>query len=310
MRRPQVSAAPGRQGQPPPLHAEGDPRAAGGDRRHAAQLRRIPTREGRAARPAVRLRQGCRAHHRRLRHRLLRGMVASTGSSSWRACRSRSTSPASSATAIRRSEGRRWRSSSRSRARRRHAGGAALRQGEKGQRIALDRQRAESSIARESDVVLPTLAGPEIGVASTKAFTTQLTVLACLAIARARRAATARSTPSARARCARCRGARRRAEVLKHDGRSRRSRARSSRRATCSISAAAPSYPDRAGGRAEAQGDLLHPRRGLRRRRDEARADRADRREWCRSSSWRRATAVREDASNMQEVSARGGKSS
>jgi glucosamine--fructose-6-phosphate aminotransferase (isomerizing) len=41
----------------------------------------------------------------------------------------------------------------------------------------------ESSIARQSDVVLPTLAGPEIGVASTKAFTCQLTVLACLAIA-------------------------------------------------------------------------------------------------------------------------------
>ena len=41
----------------------------------------------------------------------------------------------------------------------------------------------ESSIARESDVILPTLAGPEIGVASTKAFTCQLTVLACLAIA-------------------------------------------------------------------------------------------------------------------------------
>jgi glucosamine--fructose-6-phosphate aminotransferase (isomerizing) len=44
----------------------------------------------------------------------------------------------------------------------------------------------ESSIARESDVVLPTLAGPEIGVASTKAFTTQLAVLACFAIAAAR----------------------------------------------------------------------------------------------------------------------------
>src|SRR5690625_1074873 len=44
----------------------------------------------------------------------------------------------------------------------------------------------ESAIARESDLVLPTLAGPEIGVASTKAFTTQLTVLACLALAIAR----------------------------------------------------------------------------------------------------------------------------
>jgi len=40
----------------------------------------------------------------------------------------------------------------------------------------------ESTIARESDVVFPILAGPEIGVASTKAFTCQLTVLASLAI--------------------------------------------------------------------------------------------------------------------------------
>ncbi|MBD9372264.1 glutamine--fructose-6-phosphate transaminase (isomerizing) [Rhizobium sp. ARZ01] len=40
----------------------------------------------------------------------------------------------------------------------------------------------ESTIARESDVVFPTLAGPEIGVASTKAFTCQLAVLASLAI--------------------------------------------------------------------------------------------------------------------------------
>lgn len=41
----------------------------------------------------------------------------------------------------------------------------------------------ESTIERESDMVLHTLAGPEIGVASTKAFTTQLTTLACLALA-------------------------------------------------------------------------------------------------------------------------------
>jgi glucosamine--fructose-6-phosphate aminotransferase (isomerizing) len=39
----------------------------------------------------------------------------------------------------------------------------------------------ESTIARESHAVLMTMAGPEIGVASTKAFTTQLTTLACLA---------------------------------------------------------------------------------------------------------------------------------
>lgn len=44
----------------------------------------------------------------------------------------------------------------------------------------------ESSIARESDVIVKTYAGPEIGVASTKAFTCQLTALACLAIYAAR----------------------------------------------------------------------------------------------------------------------------
>ena len=44
----------------------------------------------------------------------------------------------------------------------------------------------ESTIERESDFVLHTLAGPEIGVASTKAFTTQLTTLACIVLAAAR----------------------------------------------------------------------------------------------------------------------------
>ena len=44
----------------------------------------------------------------------------------------------------------------------------------------------ESTMARESDSVLPTHAGSEIGVASTKAFTTQLTALACFALVLAR----------------------------------------------------------------------------------------------------------------------------
>lgn len=44
----------------------------------------------------------------------------------------------------------------------------------------------ESTIAREADIALPTFAGPEIGVASTKAFTCQLSALAPLAIAAAR----------------------------------------------------------------------------------------------------------------------------
>ena len=44
----------------------------------------------------------------------------------------------------------------------------------------------ESTMARESDAVMETLAGQEIGVASTKAFTAQLTTLACLAVGTAR----------------------------------------------------------------------------------------------------------------------------
>jgi glucosamine--fructose-6-phosphate aminotransferase (isomerizing) len=52
----------------------------------------------------------------------------------------------------------------------------------KGQSVASIVNVRTSTIARESDAILPTLAGPEIGVASTKAFTCQLSVLACLAI--------------------------------------------------------------------------------------------------------------------------------
>ncbi|MGH7117190.1 MAG: glutamine--fructose-6-phosphate transaminase (isomerizing), partial [Stellaceae bacterium] len=54
------------------------------------------------------------------------------------------------------------------------------------QRIIAIVNQPESSIAREADIILPTLAGPEIGVASTKAFTTQLAVLAAFTVAMAR----------------------------------------------------------------------------------------------------------------------------
>jgi glucosamine--fructose-6-phosphate aminotransferase (isomerizing) len=55
-----------------------------------------------------------------------------------------------------------------------------------------------STIARESSVVMPTLAGPEIGVASTKAFSCQLTVLLCLAIAAGRARGTLDASGEAR----------------------------------------------------------------------------------------------------------------
>ena len=55
-----------------------------------------------------------------------------------------------------------------------------------GQKVAAIVNVPGSTIARESDAVLRTYAGAEIGVASTKAFTCQLTLLACLAIAAGR----------------------------------------------------------------------------------------------------------------------------
>jgi len=60
---------------------------------------------------------------------------------------------------------------------------AALRYAkEQGQHIASIINVEESSMGRESDLVFHTQAGPEIGVASTKAFTCQLVTLACIAI--------------------------------------------------------------------------------------------------------------------------------
>jgi glucosamine--fructose-6-phosphate aminotransferase (isomerizing) len=57
----------------------------------------------------------------------------------------------------------------------------------RGQRVLSVVNVPSSTMARASQIVLPTLAGPEVGVASTKAFTCQLATLACLAIAAGRR---------------------------------------------------------------------------------------------------------------------------
>ncbi len=66
---------------------------------------------------------------------------------------------------------------------------------ERGQRVLSIVNVPTSTMARESSAVAPTLAGMEVGVASTKAFTCQLAVLLCLAIAAGR----ARGTLSASA---------------------------------------------------------------------------------------------------------------
>jgi glutamine---fructose-6-phosphate transaminase (isomerizing) len=75
----------------------------------------------------------------------------------------------------------------------------------------------ESTIGRESDLVLHTLAGPEIGVASTKAFTTQLVVLAALAIATARARGAIDAKREAELSAALLEVPARAAEVLNHD---------------------------------------------------------------------------------------------
>ncbi len=78
---------------------------------------------------------------------------------------------------------------------------------------------AESTMARESEVVLRTLAGPEIGVVSTKAFTTQLVVLACLALAAARSRGAIGPEEAARRSAALAAVPSHAAEVLNHDKR-------------------------------------------------------------------------------------------
>ncbi|MDE2580000.1 MAG: glutamine--fructose-6-phosphate transaminase (isomerizing) [Rhodospirillales bacterium] len=76
----------------------------------------------------------------------------------------------------------------------------------------------ESSMARESDAVLETVAGPEIGVASTKAFTAQLAVLACLALAAARARGIIDAATEAAMTATLLEVPGRAAELLEHDG--------------------------------------------------------------------------------------------
>ena len=234
---------PDRQGQLPPLHAEGDPRAAGGDRRHAAGLRQSADRQHRAAEAAGRSRPSCRASPSSpAAPPIYAGMVAKY----WLEQIARLPVELDIASEFRYRERRRCR-------RRRDAGHLAVGRDRRTRwrRCATPRRRAskiiavlnvpESTIAREADVVLHTLAGPEIGVASTKAFTTQLIVLAAL-----RHRGRARPRRHRRqARGGAVRGAARSAGARRRGAEPRRTRCkaiapRSRRRATCCSSAAAP----------------------------------------------------------------------
>jgi len=99
---------------------------------------------------------------------------------------------------------------------------AALRYAkDQGQKILSIVNVPESTIARESDAVLHTNAGPEVGVASTKALTTQITVLGCLVLAVARARGAIDAATEAKLVGALIEVPARAAEVLNHDERLR-----------------------------------------------------------------------------------------
>ena len=128
----------------------------------------------------------------------------------------------------------------------------------------------ESSLVRESELVMLTRAGPEIGVASTKAFTTQLAALSMLVIALAK----FHSADAERERglVHRLLGIPSLIEAtLKLDPVIKELAEALRRQAARAVPRPRPDAPDRHGRRAEAEGDLLHPRRGLPGRRAEAR---------------------------------------
>ena len=129
----------------------------------------------------------------------------------------------------------------------------------------------ESSLVRESELVMLTRAGPEIGVASTKAFTTQIAALTMLVIALAKH----RSADAERER-----GLVHAAleipalieKTLALDPVDREAGRALRRQAPRAVPRPRRPAPDRDGRRAEAQGNFLHPRRGLPGRRTQARA--------------------------------------
>ncbi len=143
---------------------------------------------------------------------------------------------------------------------------AALRQGAGRQRPSASSTSPTSSIARLADAAAPTLAGPEIGVASTKAFTCQLAAMACLALGLAR----------ARGALGRSGGSRARRRTHRHArpaGRGAEARACCSNRsptssrapATCSISAAEPPIPWRSKARSSSRSSATSTPRATRR---------------------------------------------
>ncbi len=134
-----------------------------------------------------------------------------------------------------------------------------------------------STIARETDAGIYIHAGPEIGVASTKAFTCQLAVLTMMAIFVGRRRSMSQG------QCQElidglCAIPDQIERVLLQNDAGAGHRGPVHRPGELAVPGPRVPLPDRAGGGVEAEGDQLHPRRGHARGGDEARPDRADQR--------------------------------
>ena len=269
-----------RQGQSPPFHAEGDFRAAGG-RRPDARLLSAPARaEGGAARHGLLVRAGAaRSPSSPAAPPIMPAWSPNTGSSASPACpceldiasefRYRDPVLEQGGLALFISQSGETADTL-----------AALRHARaQGQKIAVVVNVPTSSMAREADLLLPTHAGPEIGVASTKAFTCQLAVLAALAakVARDKGAMSEEEEREIVLHLTEAPAAMNAA--LGHDEDIAAMAPLDRRRPRRPLSRPRPGLSAGAGRRAETEGDQLHPRRRLCRRRDEARPDRADRRQ-------------------------------
>ena len=184
---------------------------------------------------------------------------------------------------------------------------AALREGErkKARRLGVVNV-VGSTIARETDAGIYLHAGPEIGVASTKAFTCQCVVLTMLALFLGRRKF------MSQAQCQEmidglCAIPDQMQKVLDQSEQVKDIADKFCDRENWLFLGPRISLSGRAGRRAEAEGNQLHPRRGNARGRDEARPDRADQRR--HAGGVRRHARLQYDKviSNIEEVRARGG---
>ena len=133
-----------------------------------------------------------------------------------------------------------------------------------------------SQATRDADGVLYTRAGLEIGVAATKTFVSQVAACYLLALRLAElRGTLAPDVADRDDHRAQASAASDRADPRAGDRQHRADRARAPQGRLLPVSGATRRAAGGAGGRAEAQGDLLHRHRRVRGRRDEARADRA-----------------------------------